>query len=342
MFPGPNFTGAFLTRFGDLESVTPFNYHSDISQLLDDSNEEAKKQLVRKIQGVSTQFQSGVFLGELRETLRQIRNPAKALRLGLPAYRQTLIERIRGVRNRRRRSIIASETWLEYVYGAAPLISDVRSGAEALARYDNQWYGHSKRVNAVGVAEKVVNWSSSYRNWGFGRYYYSTDLHLTAKTIYSGLVGCGAGNTSGAAFDLFGVRWEEILPTLWELTPWSFLIDYFTNVGDIITAWGYQFFDKRWLKRTQRYTVDTVVDSWLDEDLLKTRVSQGLLSDAQFLPYRVTYRYSNVTRDSYQGSIVPSFGFEVPGIGSLKWINIGALARLKAFDALSEFGRASR
>lgn len=36
--------------------------------------------------------------------------------------------------------------------------------------------------------------------------------------------------------DLFGFSAKEFVPTLWELLPWSFLVDYFTNVGDILDA----------------------------------------------------------------------------------------------------------
>jgi len=39
-------------------------------------------------------------------------------------------------------------------------------------------------------------------------------------------------------WNLFGFQPSEFLPTAWELLPWSFLADYFSNIGDCLTAWS--------------------------------------------------------------------------------------------------------
>jgi hypothetical protein len=331
MYPGPYFSSAYIDRFGAFYSAPPFSSHSSVTSLLADSDEKAKKLFLKKAHEVSTHFQGGIFLGELREVLRQIRNPARALRMGLPAYRQTAIERMKGIRNRRRRSNIAAETWLEYAFGWAPLVSDVKSGAEALARLSNGWYDMNKRVTAIGHAEKYFTGNYSKISFGFGGYEQRYDQRVTCTTTYRGLVGSEPSSFLGSSSKLLGLSWSEVLPTVWELIPYSFLVDYFTNIGDLISAWSYQFFDKRWINRTQRTTVDNIYDSRLDEAKIDLRVSQGILSGASFVPSRVTGRYSTVSRGSYSGSLVPEFSFEIPGIGSLKWINIGALARLKTY-----------
>jgi hypothetical protein len=33
-----------------------------------------------------------------------------------------------------------------------------------------------------------------------------------------------------------GFSWESFVPTVWELVPYSFILDYFTNIGDVLSA----------------------------------------------------------------------------------------------------------
>lgn len=41
-----------------------------------------------------------------------------------------------------------------------------------------------------------------------------------------------------AVEDPLGLRTPFSVDTLWEATPWSWLIDYFADLGDILAVWG--------------------------------------------------------------------------------------------------------
>jgi hypothetical protein len=133
---------------------------------------------------------------------------------------------------------------------------------------------------------------------------------------------------------LLGFRWEDFIPTVWELIPYSFLVDYFTNIGDVLSAWSHQDFGQRWACKTVITTVDRQVAGQRLNSNAESALSLGQLDEIDFDKYNVTRRYKEVVRDLYTGDFVPSLAFEVPGIGSLKWINVGALGLLRTIKAL--------
>ena len=52
------------------------------------------------------------------------------------------------------------------------------------------------------------------------------------------------------ALSHFGFTPSEFIPTAWELLPWSFLIDYFVNIGDVIQANIVSLSDLAWANRS--------------------------------------------------------------------------------------------
>jgi hypothetical protein len=53
---------------------------------------------------------------------------------------------------------------------------------------------------------------------------------------YKGAVVAQVKGPSWQNDDLFGFNPQNFIPAAWELLPWSFLADYFSNIGDILTA----------------------------------------------------------------------------------------------------------
>jgi len=117
---------------------------------------------------------------------------------------------------------------------------------------------------------------------------------------------------------------NNFVPTIWELVPWSFAADYFTNIGDILSSWSLWNADLAWSNKT------TVTNVNID------RVSGGLngitlAADQEIVirskePGRSSSYRRSVVRGTSAGSLIPSLRFEIPGMSSLKWINLSALA----------------
>lgn len=292
------------------------------------ADNEARQKFYKQVKSAQTAFRSLTALGELRETLSMIRNPAKGLRRGLDDYLRSVTKRTRKVKKKSTKTRIVAETWLEHAFGWSPLISDIRSAGDALNRRLERYQGSYTRVSAQGKDETwtygglVTNQgeTGTNRDWTF-----STLQGVTVKCY--GVVRSVCPSPVQADMTLFGANWREIVPTAWELVPWSFVVDYFTNIGDILDAWSVRKSDIAWSVTTTRKRVRRKTDTIVDSN-----------SFSGFNPYPGTPTQlvltcspavivgTSVRRDPYVGvPSNPSLEWEIPGFGS-KWINLSALA----------------
>jgi len=175
------------------------------------------------------------FLGEARETLRMLRRPGEGIRNLAKGFLDTLKNRKRAKPKTWAKDIGA--IWLEHSFGWKPLLMDARDAAVAW----NTLFDQERVVTfeGFGVQEDYLKNSSSTFTHSFNNYCY----YLMQKSVKSvrivrikGQVRAEAKTGPRAQLALFGFTPSEFLPTAWELLPWSFLVDYFTNIGDIIQA----------------------------------------------------------------------------------------------------------
>lgn len=289
------------------------------------ADNQAKQCFVRKARKHQTQFQSGVFLGELGETLRMIKNPARSLRRGLDDYLNALQNKRMRLRGPDKARFI-SETWLSYAYGWKPLFSDIDSGARALAKRATRPFEIAQRIHCVGKTDSPVISGVSTTSEGGVTIKYRVITRERIHVVYIGAVRSDSMNNPTFDAQLFGFDPTNWVPTVWELVPYSFLVDYFTNIGEILDAWSFQRTGVSWVQRTvikeiHRSLYDVQPD-WAQYSLGVTRVNS-------FVPEIHSLARKRVQRALYGGNFVPSFEFQIPGIGSTKWLNITALARAK-------------
>lgn len=286
------------------------------------TDDKAKAKFVSAIRSAQTSLQGGVVLGEIGETLRAFRSPLKALRSGIDDYLTTLRKGRRGTLDRKRKFL--SETWLEYSYGWAPLLSDAKSAAKALAEYV---HGKPEYQYVRGYAEDVITSADGQFGLGDGPLaFYVGDRSTTkAIVIYRGVIRAPVGNRSLMTRRNLGLDLNNFVPTIWELIPYSFLVDYFSNAGDVLSAWSLWDVDFAWANKTivtisqrERFTKDLI----------------GKTNDPTVLEHSLTPCTSRTERRSVNrgpiGSLVPSLRFEIPGVSSLKWLNLAALGRTHA------------
>lgn len=259
----------------------------------------------------------GVFLGELRETLTMIRNPAKALRAAASNYLNRLRGRRNSFRTRRDAENFLARSWLEVSYGWMPLIADTKAGAEALARliHGDVRYSSVKGFGKTESAGTPVFVNYNVPNFTLGQKETRLDTRNTC-IIKGGVSAKATGPTLSNAANLFGFTPEEFVPTIWNLIPYSFLADYFLNIGDILEA---TFFDRAgvtWVSRTD-----------LQEKIFTQRIHhkrQASVWSGSSTGGSVTIRQKSMSR-SPSTPFVPTFEVSLPGQPQ-QWINMAALA----------------
>lgn len=280
----------------------------------------AQQRFYKNLESVSTLFQGGVFLGELRETLRMIRNPAQGLRRGVGSYLDALKKRRRG--NQSQRQKILSDTWLEYSFGWIPLLNDLDDARKYLERRHKQLEREVIRVRGDGEHSTTL-FSSDQDTTGVGSTFCQIRKRLTATSTYAGAVSSRASSSRLIDASALGLSPRSFVPTLWEVLPWSFVIDYFTNIGDVISAWSNQNVALSWGRETHR--TDAYYDTcyWIGTGR-PISVTNWTSFDYSFTPGFASTRRKTVDRSKITYVPVPSFSFELPGFGT-KWLNIAAL-----------------
>jgi hypothetical protein len=296
------------------------------------ANNAALSKFNQKVLAVNTALMGGVVLGELRQTLGGIRNPASGLRKLVDIW----LSRGRNLRANRRQSLSETtaaigESWLEYSFHWKPLLADIDAGCRALAEINTGQGLVSQSVKAVGESFSNASELISYRTGaGMLQWREGSISKDHVIVVYRGAVRARVQNPVLMKLELFGFTPDLFVPTVWELVPYSFLIDYFTNIGDILYGWSNIAARLSWCNRTIRKSIEITRTARTDLKLVQSW--QPAVTSVSCSPAMVVTSKTNVSRGSYSGSFAPDFSFEIPGFGSKRWLNIAALIASRSSD----------
>lgn len=285
---------------------------------LGDARNQAQMRFYKQLDEVMTAFQGGTFLVELRETLKMIRSPAKSLRSRFDDYITTLKKGRRGSSKQKKRFL--ADTWLEYSFGWAPLVNDLDEAASYLERRQDQLAQELVPVLGLGKAEFVTFSTRQSQTNGALNIGATLRQYRRSTVVYAGAVSSRAAGSTLLTSASAGLSPRSFVPTLWEAAPWSFAIDYFSNVGDVISAWSNQNVGLSWGRHTE------IRDGYTDVYYQQCRPDSALVRvfSHSFTPGSGYARRRTFVRQPISFVPIPSFSFELPGFGT-KWLNIAAL-----------------
>lgn len=192
-----------------------------------------------KVRSIQQPFNTQVFVAELREVRQLFRGPLLSYLAKLQASPLSSVSKVKGARNSPKDRLsskdIANE-WLGLQFGLVPLIRDISDIAKLFN--EKAMSSATTRIHAYGRGDSIL-----LDDLTFGTI---PGIKLNVRLIRQGYAECfitsgiakqyqeklsGISALSNQALDILN------LPvTAWELLPWSFLMDYFVNVGDIINA----------------------------------------------------------------------------------------------------------
>jgi len=297
---------------------------------------------VQKAREVQHRFQAGVFLGELRETIHLIRSP-------LLAYRRLTYDYVKRVKklahvhnvskvSKRTKSFREferklSNEYLQYTFGIRPLIQDIDDAMYDLATLQTA-RPPSSPVRVLKVEKTSDPPVFHKERAGFSTYAEDTLVQKTSyeKTVYlTGKVRCFIPDASNSSYfdasTALQVGLSDFVPTIYELIPYSFLVDYFTNLGDYLSCLTFLTATVDWCSATERSLVKENTDRSvtlytgpghsLPPSIFSHITSASGSSQAKVIVTK--WRRYAVT------SFVPQLHFSLPGVGSLRWLNVAAL-----------------
>jgi hypothetical protein len=305
----------------------------------------ANRILHRKWTARRRQVQGVVVLTELEKTISMVKNPAKALR----GRATTLIQRLRKLRKRGTRggSLVKAfaDTWLETTFGWKPLIADLKDGATAVARIATRNALERQQFRAYGDYAETVQVANGFQSVGCVTG--NTDIGFqindyTHRIGYCIIYGKWQTKLQDAPSThyyaarlalLSGFSWEDAIPQAWELVPWSFLVDYFINIGDVLESAANVFDQPAWMVEVD--IDETVKTRVYNPDIAYMKANYpGFVSlDGGTLTRKTSYKV--IDRKSFDYSkLYPSLSFSLPV--DLQWLNIAALvAGGRSFQAFS-------
>ena len=300
---------------------------------------------------VNRQFQGGVFLAELGKTLHGLRNPAEALFKGIERYfhaakklRSRTIRKYLKVKNlgeitgpidlrslgKRQNRLLRKEftkaatgLWLEQSFHWLPLMYDIQGAWSALRHSYERLPSQFVKASATDVQAEASEFAQTGISWILA------DITVKQTTSASvrmyGRVRVGTRVPSWPDNKALGYDIRSFVPTLWELLPYSWAVDYFTNIGDVIYGLSYGGQDVLWCARgikrviARRHFGTSAVKPQLPPNLHHNTAFTVIAATSEVLAEKAI-----LSRATYTGSYIPLFEWRVPKLTSLKWLNLGA------------------
>lgn len=268
---------------------------------------------LKQVNQVNQALSGMVVLGELRETLRMIRNPALGLRNILNSYYSDLKAQKKKRPKQWKKNL--SGTWLEYSFGMVPLINDIADAAKAYNRLSEEpkfvpVSGFGREDKAVPSRTEVNSPAYTLAGSAYGPALLVDKTSIdTAKCKFRGYVRRDIHSTPAGAVQLLGFDPWQFVPAAWELMPWSFLIDYFSNIGDVLESTAVDQSKIAWTN------VSTVIEqtSTFNVRVAPPSYQQGSDVEVSGRPSTAILRKRTVVRTTPSTIGLPTVTLELPG-----------------------------
>lgn len=174
-----------------------------------------------------------VSIGELAETLNMLVLPFRAIASNLGS----MARKANKGRNRRTTAKEwadkVSNAWLLARYGILPFVGDVEDHRDAYSRIlEEASSSISRKGRRIDLPSET--WANRADRWI--NYCYARVNEKYTKRIYANASVYYRRNVSETWRDAFGLRARHIIPAMYELIPFSFVFDWYRDVGTWLQA----------------------------------------------------------------------------------------------------------
>jgi hypothetical protein len=184
----------------------------------------------------STPYEFFEDLLEIKETLRFLRHPLKAMADVADNF-SIRKRKIRNIRDANQRAVALANLWKQYRFAFAPLLRSILNGVEAFRKFEE--LTRPVRRNAHGYSkdsESVTHYDSPWTGGGINQKRFNyTMLNQKEVKAHAAILYEVSNPVADWQFKL-GLRAKDIPNTLWQVFPLSFMYDRVLNIGDIISG----------------------------------------------------------------------------------------------------------
>lgn len=326
-------TGLVARIAGDLAGMRDNEDPGDSHMNTVTARQQATTRFNKVLARSQRQMQGAVFLGEGREALHMLRGATIQL------YKHIRGDYLYALRDLRKSIAYGrikkptraqlqkriSSTWLEACFGWSPFVSDIQDAVKAWKKLAEKEpdvlpvWGRSEQSEMFLQMPIMTRLApvSNFQCIENGSYINRVNVRVDGAAIAKSQAVTPRWQT------LFGLSADQFMPTVWELLPWSFLFDYFSNIGDIIEIGCSGSASLAWSKtvvinaRIRSYAV------WHDATE-QARIGAGNLDHSGGGPWTSYWNKRSVSRSPGIDSTIPELSFEIPG-SPMQFANMTAL-----------------
>lgn len=311
----------------------PDNYQPDAPTITSVTNRAISKFFDRADAALSS-VESGQDFGEIRQSLDSMIRPLNSLRSHVLSYFPS-VKKLKGKYKKvpdLKKAL--ADTYLEWTFGWRPLALDVADAYVGLQNrkrfFDIVPIKSSAKQDFHGSSDSgIIDTSGD----GQLKLWLTTQSNSVYSVRYKGAVRTGAVNSQVSVSQVLQIDLPHFLPTAWDLLPYSFIVDYFTNIGDIIRAYSFRTSSVLWCVKTTRVENRKVFVHEVRPDIPPTwknfaslpGVSHSSCSQVSFVRTSVDAAY-----------LRPKLNFSIP-TSAKPWINLGALMLARSLPLVPFF-----
>ncbi|DAD49962.1 maturation protein [ssRNA phage Esthiorhiza.2_46] len=305
----------------------PYNWVNSAIEASPSLKAEVKNRAIRKFlddaKSKRTSFEAGQDLGEIKQTIESFVHPMKSLRDLTLGY----FQKLKKAKGKYRDSIslhkALSDSYLEYRFGWRPLaldIADAYAGLTSRTRMSN-----TAPCSASGKGSEKLDSSSGLASYGWdSRMVLDQNSYLNYSFRIKGAIRLNLDSNGriplAQSLQLSTVN--DFAVTAWDLLPYSFVVDYFVNVGEIVNALTFPTSDLTYVVATER---TELISQYLLRHITVDS-TPGLVWDSQGTNASsvkfIVKKFSRYIPDSLD--LIPSVRVSLP-VSSRPWENMGAL-----------------